>query len=193
MSDSRAKQEMVVPTFSRQRSPRPGYVLAFIVAVVGVVAAVVYALAAQAAMSNRADGFVRTAVPGTITVHVDRTATYYVYVEGAISLHPSVQVTDPQGRVVAVGGTSVGPHYYHGGNGGAAVGRFNALQTGDFRVSVSTGSTVQGDFAVGGQFPLWLRLSDATSWTLLVLFMGSGLGLAVATAIRRRRAAAQHD
>ncbi len=69
---------------------------------------------------------------------------------------------------------------------GYYVGMFRAVHPGDYKVAVSTGATVQGDFAVGG-FPLWLRLSEWETWALLVLFAGSGLVLAVWTAIQRRR------
>jgi hypothetical protein len=52
---------------------------------------------------------------------------------------------------------------------------------------VATGTTVQGDFAVGGRFPLWLQLSDLGVLTLMVLSVGSSVVLVVVTAIQRRR------
>lgn len=175
------------PRPARRRPPRSRYWLAGLVAAAGIVAALAYSIAAQAVLSNRADGFVRASIPGEMTLHVDHAATYYVFAEGARWFHLSVQVTDPEGHAVAVGATSPGPSYYHGGNGGSAVGTFRAVQPGDYKVAVSTGTTVQGDFAVGGGFPLWLRLSDWEAWALLVLFVGSSLVLVVSTAIQRRR------
>ncbi len=175
------------PRPAGRRPPRSRYWLAGLVAVAGIVVALAYSIAAQAVLSNRADGFVRASIPGEMTLHVGHAATYYVFAEGARWFHPSVQVTDPEGRAVAVGATSPGPSYYHGGNGGSAVGTFRAVQPGDYKVAVSTGTTVQGDFAVGGGFPLWLRLSDWEAWALLVLFAGSSLVLVVWTAIQRRR------
>jgi hypothetical protein len=91
--------------------------------------------------SGHADGFVRASIPGDLTLHVDHAATYYVFAEGAHWLHPSVQVTDPEGHDVAVGATSPGPSYYHGGNQASAVGTFRAVQPGDYKVAVSTGAT----------------------------------------------------
>ena len=156
-------------------------------AVAGIVVALACSVAAQAVLSSHADGFVRASIPGEITLHVDHAATYYVFAEGARWFHPSVQVTDPEGHAVAVAATSPGPSYYHGGNSGSAVGTFRAVQPGDYKVAVSTGATVQGDFAVGGSFPMWTRLSDWEAWALLVLFAGSGLVLVIRTAIQRRR------
>lgn len=174
------------PRPARRRPPRSRYWLAGLVAVAGIVVAFAYSMAAQAVLSNHADGFARASIPGEITLHVDHAATFYVFAEGAGWFHPSVQVTDPEGHAVAVGATSPGPSYYHGGNQASAVGTFRAVQPGDYKVAVSTGATVQGDFAVGG-FPLWMRLSDWEAWALLVLFAGSSLVLAVRTAIQRRR------
>jgi hypothetical protein len=175
------------PRPARRRPPRSRYWLAGLVAVAGIVVALAYSIAAQAVLSNHADGFVRASIPGEITLHVDHAATYYVFAEGARWFHPSVQVTDPEGHAVAVGATSPGPSYYHGGNGGSAVGTFRAVQPGDYKVGVSTGASVQGDFAVGGSFPMWMRLSDWEAWALLVLFAGSSLVLVIRTAIQRRR------
>jgi hypothetical protein len=174
------------PTPARRRPPRSRYWLAGLVAVAGIVVALAYSIAAQAVLSNHADGFVRASIPGEMTLHVDHAATYYVFAEGARWFHPSVQVTGPEGHAVAVRATSPGPSYYHGGNQASGVGTFRAVQPGDYKVAVSTGTTVQGDFAVGG-FPLWMRLSEWEAWALLVLFAGSSLALVVWTAIQRRR------
>ena len=148
--------------------------------------ALVFSIAAQAVLSSHADGFARASIPGEMTLHVDHAATFYVFAEGAGWFHPSVRVTDPEGHAVAVGATSPGPSYYHGGNQASAVGTFRAVQPGDYKVAVSTGATVQGDFAVGS-FPLWMRLSDWGAWALLALFAGSSLALVIWTAIQRRR------
>ena len=177
-----------LPPAPARRGPRRSrYWLAGLVAVAGIVVALAYSIAAQAVLSSHADGFVRASIPGEITLHVDHAATYYVFAEGARWFHPSVQVTDPEGHAVAVGATSPGPSYYHGGNQASAVGTFRAAQPGDYKVAVSTGATVQGDFAVGGSFPVWMRLSDWEAWALLVLFAGSSLVLVIRTAIQRRR------
>jgi hypothetical protein len=175
------------PRPARRRPPRSRYWLAGLVAVAGIVVALVYSIAAQAVLSNHADGFARASIPGEMTLHVDHATTFYVFAEGAGWFHPSVRVTDSEGHAVAVGATSPGPSYYHGGNQASAVGTFRAVQPGDYKVAVSTGATVQGDFAVGGGFPLWMRLSDWEAWALLVLFAGSSLVLVVWTAIQRRR------
>lgn len=172
----------MTPTPPARRPPRSRYRLAALVAIAGIAVAFGCALAAQAALSSRADGFARTSVPGELTVRVEHTATYYVYAEGTLWLHPSVRVTDPDGHAVPVKTTSPGPNY-----GGSAVGAFDATRTGDYRVAVATGTTAQGDFAVGGRFPLWLRLSDLGVLTLMVLSVGSSVVLVVVTAIQRRR------
>jgi hypothetical protein len=167
---------------------RRRYGLALLLALVGVVASVVLQIASQAALSSRADGFLRASVPGELTLHVDQPATFYVYAEATLSLHPSVRVTDPAGRAVTVAATAPGPRYDHGGSGGFAVGRFDATASGDYRIAVDTGDAVQGDFAVGSRFPLWMRLvPDAVGWAILGIGVGSGVVLAATTAVQRRR------
>lgn len=180
-------QAELTPSPPARRPARSRYWLAALVGIAGITVAFGCALAAQAALSSRADGFLRTSVPGEITVRVEHAATYYVYAEGTLWRHPSVRVTDPAGRAVPVKATSSGPHYYHGGSGGGAIVTFDATRAGDYRVAAATGTAVQGDFAVGGRFPLWLRLSDAGVLTLMVLSVGSSVVLVVVTAIRRRR------
>lgn len=173
---------------ARPRRPaRSRYWWAALLAVGGLVLALAAATVTQAAMTSRADGFLRAAVPGELAVPADRGRTYYVYAEGTLWRHPSVRVTDPDGRTVALTPAAAGPLYDHGGSGGSAIGTFHAGQAGVYRVAVSTGATAQGDFAVGGRFPLWMRLSDWGVWALLVLGVGSGVVLALATAVRSRR------
>jgi hypothetical protein len=173
----------------RGRIPsRRRYLLAALLAVGGIVAAVALQLISGAALSGHADGFQRAIVPGELTLQVDRPATYYVYAEGTLWVHPSVRVTDPTGRGVAVEAVPSGPQYYHGGNGGAAVGKFDATLAGDYRIAVATGTAVQGDFAVGGRFPMWMRLvPDPVAWAIVVIGVGSGIVIATVTAFRRRR------
>lgn len=175
------------PRAAQHRPPRSRYWFAGLVAVAGIVVALAYSIAAQAVLSSYADRFARAGIPGELTLHADHAATYYVFAEGARWFHPSVRVTGPEGHAVAVAATSPGPSYYHGGNQASAIGTFRAVQPGDYKVAVSTGATVQGDFAVGGGFPSWLRSPDWEAWALLALFAGSGLVLAVRTAIQRRR------
>ena len=115
----------MTPTPPARRPPRSRYRLAALVAIAGIAVAFGCALAAQAALSSTADGFARTSVPGELTVLVERAATYYVYAEGTLWLHPSVRVTDPDGHAVPVKTTSPGPNY-----GGSAVGAFDATRTG---------------------------------------------------------------
>jgi hypothetical protein len=92
------------------------------------------------------------------------------------------------GRAVMVEAVSSGPRYDHGGSGGGAVGKFNAALAGDYRIAVDTGTAVQGDFAVGGRFPLWMRLlPDSVGWAIMAIGVGSGIALAAVTAIQRRR------
>jgi hypothetical protein len=175
------------PTGRSGMPARSRYWWPALLALLGLVLALAAATAAQAAMSSRADGFLRAGVPGELAVSAERGRTYYVYAEGTLWRHPSVRVMDPAGRTVAVTPSSEGPLYDHGGNGGGAIATFHAGQAGVYRVAVATGDTAQGDFAVGGRFPLWMRLSDWGVWGLLVLGAGSGVVLAVVTAVRRRR------
>ncbi|WP_406832877.1 hypothetical protein ABEG17_08650 [Pedococcus sp. KACC 23699] len=169
---------------------RRGYLLAALLAVGGVLVSVVLQLVVLGAVSSHADGFQRASVPGELTVHAAQATTYYVYAEGTLSLHPSVRVTDPAGKGVAVKTTSSGPHYDHGGNGGSAIGTFDATNPGDYRVAVGTGSDAQGDFAVGDRFPLWMRLlPDSVAWAIVAIGAGAGIVVATVTAVRRRRRA----
>jgi hypothetical protein len=169
------------------RPPRSRYWIAGLVAVVGVIVSLVCSFATLSVASNRADEFVRAGIPGQITLHVDSAATYYIYAEGSASRHPSVQVTGPGGQAVRAQSTSPGPSYYHGGNGGSAVAKFDAAQRGDYKIAVSTAAGAQGDFAVAGRFPLWLRLADWGAGAALIVFPGAGLVIVMWTAIQRRR------
>jgi hypothetical protein len=173
----------------RGRIPsRRRYGLAALLAVGGILASVVLQLVVLAALSGHADSFQRASVPGELTLHVDHEATYYVYAEATLWVHPSVRVTDPAGKGVAVEAVSSGPRYDHGGAGGGAVCKFDATLAGDYRIAVDTGTAVQGDFAVGGPFPLWMRLlSEPVGWAIMAVGVGSGIVISTVTAFHRRR------
>lgn len=160
------------------------YWLAVLLAVVGAVAGVAFSLVAESASSAHAAGLVRTTVPGQVTVSVDRPGTFYVYAEGTLSAHPTVQVTGPDGRAVPVTEAAADPLL---GGAPAPVGTFDARATGAYLVAMSTGSAAQGEFSVGGRYPLWIRLADTVAFGLLVAGVVAGVVLAVVTAVQRRR------
>lgn len=164
------------------------YRLAALLAVGGVLVSLVLQLVSGAALTAHADGFQRASVPGELTVHVDRPATYSVYAEATLWLRPSVRVTDPAGQGVAVEPVAPGPSYDHGGSFGAAVVTFEATVPGEYRIAVTTGTAGQGEFAVGDRFPLWMRLlGEPVAFAILVLGVGSGIVVATVTAFQRRR------
>lgn len=173
----------------RRRIPsRRRYLLAALLAVGGIIAAVALALVLYGALADHSDGFQRASVPGELTLHVDAPATYHVYAEGELFLPQSVRVTDPAGQGVAVEAVPSGPHYEHGGTGGAAVGKFDATMAGDYRIAVPTGTADESRFAVGTPFPLWMWLPpDPVAWAILVIGVGSGIVIATRTASQRRR------
>lgn len=110
------------------RGPATGSRLLAIAGIIGALALVT--LVASAALAGYADEFARTGVPGTITVQAGYPATYSVYAEGTRWVRPTLRVTGPAGRAVPVQATAPGPAYYHGGNGGNAVGTFDATRPG---------------------------------------------------------------
>jgi methionine-rich copper-binding protein CopC len=162
------------------------YWVAVLLAVAGVVAAVVWAMAGEAAASAHAEAFVRAAVPGQVAVRADEPRTFYVYAEGTLSLHPTVQVTGPDGRAVAVSAVPAESNPL-AGSARTPLARFDAQAPGSYTVTMSTGSAAQGEFSVGDRFPLWMRLADAVAYGLVLLGVGAGLVLATVTAVQRRR------
>lgn len=166
--------------------PGARYGLALLFAIVGVVASVAWSMFAQVSQNRRASGFIRAGVPGQISVLVDRPATYAVYAEGTLWLRPSLQVSDPAGNPVQVSEIPPDSSFWQASNGGAFA-KFAATMTGDYRITVATGATAQGEFAVGPPLSLWIRFANATSFALLALGVAAGGVLAIATFALRRR------
>jgi len=170
-----------------RRPSKTRYLMALLLAIGGAAGALVWTIVAMGALGSYANGFVRIAVPGEVTVAVDHPGTYYVYAEGTRWVHPAVHVTDSTGRAVSITATPAGPGYYHGGNQGSAVGSFHVTRSGSYRVALATDGIAQGGFAVGGSTASWWRPHEWGIRGLLAVTVGTGIVIAFLTAVQRRR------
>lgn len=182
------------------RTPRRSrYLLAALLVVAGLAVGVGVGLGGGQFKSDRAAGFARVGVPGVLTLHVDRPASYVAYSEGTAcldypdchgQLYPvQVTVTSPTGHAVRVEPAD-GPTYMIGGMEGVGVATFEATTTGDYRVAARTGPYSEGTVAVGEAFPGWSQ--DWVAVLAMALLWAAGILIVVLPIVmyRRRRASA---
>lgn len=179
---------------------RSRYLLVVSLVLIGLALALGVGLGGGQVRTDQAQNFVRVSVPGVLTLHVAKPATYYVYSEGTAcldfpnchgKLYPvTVSVTGPTGQPLTVQKTD-GPTYMIGGSEGTGVARFSATRVGAYRVHASTGSYSEGRVAVGKDFPTWTQdwvvwFAMLAAWTIAALVAV----LPVVSYRRRLRAAA---
>jgi hypothetical protein len=165
------------------------YGFAALLAVLGIVGAVLWQKAATASVDRHAGGYARTATPGAVTLRVSDPGTYYVYaegVEGATLSDLAVKVTGPTGQVVAVTAVSSRFYYDHHGMVGHAVGRFEATRLGGYRVTAAGRLDRYGHFAVGDDVEGRMLPHLWGAGVLLVFAVGSGITFTVVTFLQRR-------
>lgn len=165
------------------------YGWAALLVVLGVISALVWLGLASAAANKHANGYARTAAPGTISLRVSQPRTYYVYVEGTSDTLRDLALTviDPFSQNVAVTAISSRSYYDHHGMFGHAVGSFKAARSGEYRVTATGHLNPYGDFAVGDNAAGRMIPHLWGVGTLLVLTIGSAFTLAVVTVLRRRQ------
>ncbi len=169
------------PPDRRHRMVR--YLAAGLLAIAGIIAALIWTSAAGRAYAHYIDGLPRANIPGQVALHASHPGTYYVYAEGSLA-RAAVRVTSPAGRAVPVTATSGGGSYDYGGMlGNHPIGEFNATRAGTYRVAAAWG---EGAFTVSENVPNWLRPHEWGMAALLVVTVGTGIVL-VATTIPQRQ------
>lgn len=179
---------------ARRRPRRSRYLLVVPLLLLGLVFAAGVGLGGGTATSDRAQGFARVLVPGSLTLRVPHPGSYVVYSEGTVcldypnchgQLYPvTVRVAGPSGSVPVH--ASNGPSYMIGGTEGTGVAVFEATSAGDYTVSASTGSYAQGQIAVGEAFPWWT--GGWVSWMAMAVVWAIALLIVVVpVALERRR------
>jgi len=133
-------------TTSRRHPSTTGYRLAAALALIGVLAAGAWVFTSCAGATPDVAGFTRVATVGPGVVTIDRAGTYLVYYEAPRGMMmgsgPSVRVTDPSGRPLAMrpgSGMRSGMRYGVPGRPGCVgrmVGRFHAGMPGRYHVWV---------------------------------------------------------
>ncbi|HZC99120.1 MAG TPA: hypothetical protein VFA46_02680 [Actinomycetes bacterium] len=180
------------------RPPRPArtpsaawYWVAAGIAVIGLAAAAVWAVAGIRDYRQRIDGFARVTAPGQVAVQVSGTGNRVLYYEGAGSPSLSqlgILVADPAGVTVQVHGY-LGDLRYDapGGTVGRALGSFRADTTGTYQVRVTSTAVEGGQIAVGDNFMAKTVASVLMVVALALVALGGSLALAVVTVVRRSR------
>ena len=176
------------------RPPKPStarYWAAGLIAVVGLVAGIVWAVFAVIGYQDHIDGFARTAVPGQASVAVSDPGGKTLYYEGTgepTLADLRVSVTGPHGDRVAV-------HRYSGtlrydspvGTRARAVGTFRATATGVYVVTSASNRTLGGELAIGDSFVLRTVVQAVLIVGLVLVSFGTALALALVTFLQRRR------
>ena len=173
---------------------RRGYGLAVLVAVIGAMAAGLWAVTGYMDQVQRPDRFVRTEVPGVMDVAITQPGSHVVYVEGAGPAQlgaADLTVISPQGATIAARPYSADLRYdVPGASGqlGTAVAIFDADRTGTYEVSTQALSADRTTrLAVGDDLaPAAIRTVTVPS-AVGVLVVLAGFGLALATWIHDER------
>jgi hypothetical protein len=165
-----------------------------LVAVIGAMAAGLWAVTGYMDQIQRPERFARTEVPGVMAVSITQTGSHVVYVEGRGPVQlaaADLTVLDPLGATIAARPYSADLRYdVPGAPGqlGTAVAVFDADRTGTYEVStqaVSADRTTR--VAVGDDLaPAVIRTVSVPS-AIGVLVVLAGIGLALATWIHDER------
>jgi MFS family permease len=170
------------------RHDRRGWLLAAaVVLVLGVLVAGAWSAYGVLTAWRAPEGFARTTLPGTVSVHVSDAGTQWLYYE-----HPAgapapsledlrVRVVSPSGRAVASETTTLTVRYdVGGGDLATAVGTFAAATPGTYTVTASGPPHPGAALAVGPDVadPLWTPLLGAAAVLGLCFMTSVGLVLA---------------
>ena len=167
---------------------RIGYWVGGAIAVLGIVAAVLWVVLGIRSISDQVDDFQRVPLGGTGEVSFSEPGGYVVYYEGDEDPPPSFDGDiDPLdgGRSEAMAPYSSDLTYNMGGHSGVAVGTIEILEPGRFRFDTRTRSDAGGQLAVG-------RTLGRKLVTTVVGGLGLGFGscfigatILIVTAVRR--------
>jgi hypothetical protein len=181
---------------STRRASRAGYWAAGLVALMGLVVAVVWGLAGVSGMLGEVEAFARADVPGEGVLTVQEPVDLTVFYEAPgidqeqAELPPlTLYVFDPDGAPVTVSGYGSELTYHVGEYTGRAVATFTAARPGDYRVLIEgdapPGATLAVGESLGGSLGALIGAG-----VLMLVTLGVAVALLVITASRRRKSAA---
>ncbi len=172
---------------------RRGYGLAVMVAVIGALAAAVWAVTGYLDQIQRPEQFARTEIPGTASVAITQAGLHVVFVESA----GPADLTAADLTVIGPSGAPVGIRPYAldlrydvpgtPGQVGTGVAVFTADRTGTYQVGTQAISTDKKTLAVGDDLAPEVVRAVAVPSTIGILVVLVGLGLALVTWIRDER------
>jgi hypothetical protein len=172
------------------RPAKSWFVVAALIAVVGIIAAVVVLVRGISSYADRVDDFDRADLPATFSVEITSTGGYSIYHEydGASddfgwSPDPVVTVTDPSGAVVDLDDYVGSITYSASGHEGEGLYTFDADETGTYEV---TAEGEPGDgIAVGRGIGSGLVAAIVGSLALGLLAVIAGVVVAIVVGVKR--------
>jgi hypothetical protein len=165
------------------RPPTTGYWLAGLLAAAGVLAAIVWAVLAVFALRDHVAGFTHLSAPGETTFPIASSGQYVVYFEGPGSRtieQLGLAITGPRGEPISLQPYANGIKYDAINQAGESVARFQASETGQYRLKVgpdAPGARV----AVGDNFTGSLVATILGIVALVLATNGGALLLALRT------------
>jgi hypothetical protein len=183
---------------SSPRTPSTGWIwLGSAIGVLGLAAAVVWGVISVSGYLNRVNDLPRLSVPGQIRVQIPKAGEQFLYSEGAGSAsldELGIRVTDPRGQTVALTPYRLDLRYDHSGQVGRALATFEANGAGSYRVAATGTAPAGSRVAIGESVAKNVIPTLLGILALLLVTVGGGLTLVIATVVRRstaRRRASQ--
>jgi hypothetical protein len=176
-----------------RRSSRAGFWVAGLIAVAGLVGAVIWGLVGLSGMVGQVDAFPRMDVPGERVLTVQEPVELTIFYEAPgidqeqAELPPlTLSIFDPDGAPVAVAGYGSELTYHVDDHTGRAVATFAAAAAGDYRMLVEGDAPPGATIAVGEDFGGFIGALLGAGLLVLVT-LGAAIILALITANRRRK------
>jgi len=183
---------------SLRKPSAAGYWIAGVVAMVGVVASVIWFAVVISGIIGAADGYPHFSLPGSRSVELDA-ETYKIFVEypGAnLDINQSgevdgLTVVDSEGQHVLVSRALISETYSWGGRDGRAIAQFTAPRQGTYTISAMR--SPQGSLPSGVQMAVGRGINLSVAGPLLASMALGGLSVVVSvvliivTAVRRGR------
>lgn len=178
--------------------PRPSaawYVLGAGALFAGLAVAITIVIVAVLGIFTAIDDYQRVDIPGSATIQVDEPGEQIIFVEDTRELGaflgggPAVEVYDPDGDLLQLGGSWATQSYTHDGYHGTETNRFTAAEPGPYRVEVASAEALPATarLAIGPSafdgIPGRIVLAVLAGLGGLVV----GLVVVVVTAVRRGR------
>lgn len=177
---------------TRRGLARGGYWAAVIIAVAGLLAALLWAVAGVWSMSGDVADFTRVEVPGERTLTVQEPANLTIFYEApgvaqeqAEIPQLTIVITDPDGAPVTVAGYGYEFVYETGAHSGRAVATFPAPEAGDYRVQVEGDAPPLATIAIGENLEGYVA-GVLGAGLLALVTLGAAITVAALTWARRR-------